>query len=197
MILTAERWRDVMTRHGALKKEKIDPALYMILRCLHGGTASWPLLIHGGAGSGKTCAALLYCRHYREHGPPGSQVFITCRELCQRVADAKCDRLQNSLGYSVSLRELWRDWERAGIAVLDDISSRQKVSDSQYETLLDCLDKRQGWPTIYTSNFGRTELAAIYDDRIASRLSAGTVCEIQGDRRQSNPAALSSVAVEK
>ena len=187
-ILEPRQWREAMARHGALDKDKIDPTLRRDMRALALSKLPWPLLIVGEAGSGKTCASLLYCEHWNiaseVDGRPGYQVFATCRDLCQRIADAKCDRLQNWIRYSVSLDEVWKEWAGARLAILDDIGSREKVTDSQYETVLDCLDKRQSRPTVYTSNLGRTELAGIYDDRVVSRLSAGTICHIKGDKRQ-------------
>lgn len=181
-ILEPSQWREALAKHGALSKTEINPILHRTLTAIGTSDAfSWPLLICGETGAGKTCAALLYLRHWA--GYAGYCLFSTCRDFAQRVADAKCGRLQNRAGYPVHLHEIWREWSGAHLAVLDDIGSREHVSDSQYETLLDCLGQRERTPTIYTSNLNREELARVYDDRISSRLSAGTICHVKGDKR--------------
>ena len=57
----------------------------------------------------------------------------------------------------------------------DDLGARDRVSDHAYETLKKVLDSREGRPLIALSNARLSELARVYDDRIASRLSAGTL----------------------
>jgi DNA replication protein DnaC len=184
-ILEPSQWREEMATHGPLSKAKIDRKLYKAMSAMYddSSTFAWPLFICGEAGSGKTCAALLYLEHSWHNGCQ-SHLFATARHFAQRVADAKCKRLQNSAGYSVALHEVWSEWSQAAVAVLDDIGSREHVTGSQYETLLDCLDQRKAKPTIYTSNLNREQLAKVYDDRISSRLSAGTICQVKGDKRQ-------------
>lgn len=182
MILDPHQWREHLARHGDVSKDQIDSGL----RCVLKEITSWPLLIHGDAGAGKTVAALLFLEHWnRDHS---GCLFTTCRDFAQRVCDAKLGRLRNRAGYEVSLHELWSEWSRASLTVLDDLGSREKVTDSMYESVWDCLDQRQNQPSIYTSNLGRTELAKVYDDRIVSRLSAGTVVHVTGDLRQRDKA---------
>ena len=51
--------------------------------------------------------------------------------------------------------------------------------------LFDLMEWRRGKPLVITSNKSPEDIGAIYDDRILSRLSAGTVLEIVGpDRRE-------------
>ena len=61
------------------------------------------------------------------------------------------------------------------MTVLDELGTRQQVSDFQYEVTKKAIDTREGRPAIVISNLSLTALAKVYDDRIAARLSEGTV----------------------
>ena len=57
------------------------------------------------------------------------------------------------------------------------------AQDAQYETLRRATDSREGKPAVVISNLSIRDLERIYDSRIASRLGAGTVVQLCGDRR--------------
>ena len=78
-------------------------------------------------------------------------------------------------GRSVSWNGFWAAVRSTALVVVDDLGARDRVSDHAYETLKKVLDSREGRPLIALSNARLSELARVYDDRIASRLSAGTL----------------------
>src|SRR5262249_12878111 len=79
---------------------------------------------------------------------------------------------------------LWERIANAPLIVLDEIGSKERVSDHHYETVKGVLDKRHGRPLICISNLNLDEIKNVYDDRIASRLAAGTVFELLGEDRR-------------
>jgi len=67
--------------------------------------------------------------------------------------------------------------------ILDDLGLRPPT-DTMYQSLFDVLEWRKGKPLLITSNKSPEDLALLYDDRIKSRLRAGTVVNMDGpDRR--------------
>jgi DNA replication protein DnaC len=148
------------------------------LRLLRTGSQPWPLFMHGPAGTGKTCAAMAFLDWIA-----GDRCYYVLPTLLTDLIDAGHRLLFDGRGEPVSPRMLWCAWRSAAIACLDEIGCRDKASDFHYETLKECIDHRRG-PAIYISNLPPAAIAAIYDDRIASRLCAGTVLHVGGkDRR--------------
>ncbi|MDM8008614.1 MAG: hypothetical protein QUV05_20945 [Phycisphaerae bacterium] len=143
--------------------------------------APWPLFIFGGVGTGKTCACLCLL-----DAAGGGCHFKTFPELCNDIiAAGKGDLWNDNTGYRMSVHDYWHVWRNSRLTVLDEIGARQQVSDFAYETLKLAIDTREGKCCVFTSNIGPDDLARIYDDRIASRLTTGTVLELGGaDRRQ-------------
>jgi DNA replication protein DnaC len=136
------------------------------------------LVLLGEAGAGKTCAALLLAKFAK------TLVFFSrYRDWCDRLRWAKRGELQSLSGFRLSEVEVWDEWRRAQFAVLDDIGARREISDHAYEALIGALDRREGMPTVYTSNLSLEEFGRSYDDRVASRLSAGTLVYVEGDQR--------------
>lgn len=141
------------------------------------GRLPWPLTMWGSVGTGKTCAALcildrcIFSRRY-----------FTVTTFCERVRLVE----QGKIEY-VSITTFWREWESADVTCLDELgsrSSRDKVSDHHYDTIKRAIDLRQEKPAIWISNLSLEELAQVYDDRIASRLSEGTVIAMNGEDRR-------------
>ena len=135
---------------------------------------SWPLTLIGPAGVGKTCLAWLLF-----DGCHGKRLYREVPDLLTWLirADQGEDTLMSSGGF-------WSDWRGAKVAILDEIGARERVSDFHYETVKRAIDSREGQPLILVSNLTIGQIAKVYDDRIASRMAAGTVIEIQGrDRR--------------
>ncbi len=171
-------WRSLLARAAPVKNRVPLQIQTMTNRCFT-GECRWPLVLLGEAGSGKTCAALLILRAM---GRPGW--YMTFAAWCDRIRYAKCGMLQSVAGYNMTETGVWRDWEKVDLAVLDDIGTREKASDHVYEAFKGALDRREGLPTVYTSNLKLEEIEPLFDDRVASRLSAGTIVYLEGDQRQ-------------
>ena len=72
----------------------------------------------------------------------------------------------------------------SSLLVLDDLGIR-KPSEGMFHLLFDVLEVRKAKPTIITSNKSLVELCEQYtDERIFSRLAAGTILQINGDDRR-------------
>lgn len=147
------------------------------------GHLPWPLFFTGETGSGKTCAALCLLDSY-------GKWYWTFDEWATQVREARLRRLY-SRGHGTSCliteREVWRGIEHRPhhapkLFVLDEIGLRPPT-DMQREVLSTTVDKREAMPTLYISNLGLTGVAETYDDRVASRLSQGTIVEFKGDLR--------------
>lgn len=144
------------------------------------GTRPWPCFLHGPPGTGKTCAAL--CLLDRVVGKEKS--YYTVRELCSTLIKADRGELFSSTGYEIHRSKILEKIQRAGFAVLDEIGMRSGVTDHHYEAVAEWLDGRGDKPSIVISNLGLDEIQRLYDDRIADRLSAGTVIAVSGESRR-------------
>jgi DNA replication protein DnaC len=150
-----------------------------VIRDVCTGVKPWPLTLWGGVGSGKSCAALcvldrcIFSRRY-----------YTVSEFCERARLADRGELEG-----MSITGFWDYWRNADITCLDELgsrSNREKVSDHHYDTVKRAIDTRHRQPAIWISNLSLEELAQVYDDRIASRLSEGTVVAMNGKDRRLN-----------
>lgn len=161
---------------------QIHPALLSALRAACRGQALWPVFIHGTTGAGKTCAALSVLDHHM-----GRHTYHCLSELCNLLIDAAAGHVSTGepMYERVTKRMIWTEVYEAELAVLDEIGSREKVSDHHYEVIREWLEHRARMPAIVISNNGPDELARLYDDRIVSRLCAGTVVDVSAlkDRR--------------
>lgn len=167
---------------------RVDRALVGILRRLVAGLAPWPLFLHGRAGTGKTMAALCLLDHCGDqqtlqHSPDTR--YLTTPELCRMLAKADHGGVMLPCRcHYLSPESLWERLAGERITVLDEIGARAVVSDHHYESLKRYTDCRDFKPAVYISNLSPERLVEIYDDRVASRLCAGTVFEAGGiDRR--------------
>jgi DNA replication protein DnaC len=101
-----------------------------------------------------------------------------------RAVATSCAEPQPLWGYGkVPLREPehWAELDARSLVVLDDVALRDRVSEAQYEVMQEFLSRRQGRPTVITGNLSIEQVAKVYDDRVASRLAAGTCIEITGE----------------
>jgi DNA replication protein DnaC len=143
----------------------------------------WPLYLWGPTGRGKTCAAAVMFSLWKP-----SAVWISLTELCDtlKVFNVTSTQLLK-LGtqyQEFSLAGYWKRLRETGLVVLDEIGTRDATA-HRYDALLRLLEVRQSKPLIITGNLNPvTELVAVYDERIQSRLSAGVLLEVAGrDRR--------------
>lgn len=161
---------------------RIDQRLHATMTSIFEGNLPWPLFLHGEPGAGKSCAGLVavdWC---------GEGVYITMSDFCQALIDAQQGRIPFCLWDGAHPRTestLWYEWSDANLCVLDEVGLRDNVSDHHYDTLTKALDLRNdaGKPLIVISNIDAKEIAGVYDDRIGSRVSSGTVVQVSGDRR--------------
>lgn len=147
------------------------------------GKAPWPLFIHGPAGVGKTCAGLLLC-DYAVNADYFSVIGLTERLL--QAIGGRLSEFYPEAGKSIDVtpEKLWERLRGRSVVVLDELGSRTQVSDFHYETVKRLLDLRENRPFVVLSNLDLGKIATIYDDRVASRLGAGTVVKLLGDDRR-------------
>jgi DNA replication protein DnaC len=152
------------------------------MRKLIQAEAPWPLVLVGAVGSGKTCAALCLSD---AAGPEA--IYWTVEAFHAALVQARNGKFIRE-GYVDSWRvpaqTLWQEWADAPLVVLDELGVRGAVSDPQYETTKRAIDSREGKPAVFISNVGLNALAKLYDDRIASRLAAGTVFHLDTEDRR-------------
>jgi hypothetical protein len=155
------------------------------------GRRPWPLFLFGEAGSGKSCAGLCMVDVF-------GGMYVELPTLCDMITDAQFGRLLWSSGHPRTTRDIWSAWHglvetkedgntiqrvTTPLGVLDEVGTRTNISDHHYATLKKAIDLREGRPTVYISNLDLDGISKAYDDRIASRLAAGTVYRTRGDRR--------------
>ena len=131
--------------------------------------AAWPLYIYGNPGSGKTCiAALIY------------EAF-TRRPMWSRADDFLLECVDRGDGR----KALQAKVDGTPCLFLDDLGVRPPTP-PMLQAIFDVLELRKGRPVVIVSNHDLRKLSEIYDERIVSRLSAGTVLEIRGQDRRRN-----------
>jgi hypothetical protein len=110
--------------------------------------------------------------------------FGTVEDICSIIMAGK------NRPWAPRTKDLWGEpilIEAERLVVLDEIGARQKVTDLHYSAVKEFADVREldhSGVAIYISNLEPAQLAAVYDDRIASRLLCGTWFKLDGkDRR--------------
>ena len=146
----------------------------------------WPLILAGSVGTGKTCAAAVI------YGCFGQlPMWYRADDLLMSMAIGRSGSVRveamNDLGELVTSeiqynKFVGRITNRSAV-FLDDLGTR-KSSEATYQALFDLLEWRKGRPLIITTNKTLAELAALYDDRIADRLAAGSVVKFTGPSRR-------------
>lgn len=148
------------------------------MRSLLQGRDKWPLFLYGPAGSGKTLACLCVA----DYVP--TAFYADCSEFVRRYGLLKANGLTSKSGEAISWDRFWREITESSLAILDDIGCREKVNDVHLEAVKTFMDKRKFLPTIYVSNLSVEQIEKVYDDRIASRCSEGTLYfHSEGDMR--------------
>lgn len=151
---------------------QVDRRLVDVFRQLVAGEAPWPLLLHGAVGTGKTRAALCLADF----------ADTAAYHSVDSLADFTMQRQPG---------EVAAEWERlAGkaLVILDELAQR-RTNELTYSVVKRMLDEREfhaGNIAIYITNLEPAALAEVFDDRVFSRLTAGTVFHLNGpDRRHS------------
>lgn len=157
---TCRRWADVAS------------GLQTLFEQLRTSKADWPLYLCGDVGRGKTLAALAFC---------------------DQLESARYWTVGDVMDEMIRKRPPWHSdryrWggrvQSPNLTVLDELGTSQR--DFEYDAVKRFCDWRENLPTIYISNHpaeGDVTLADVYDKRIHSRVTCGTVFELTGpDRR--------------
>lgn len=157
--------------------DRISQPLRDVIRHLVSGKSPWPLYLTGAAGGGKTSAALCLLDH-------AGGFYWTASELCRQLIECQQGRATWSFegrSGSLTVPAFWRQQGSASLVVLDEIGARDRATDHHYECVKDLIDCREQKPFVVIGNLSFEAVAKIYDDRIVSRLAAGTVFSLTGD----------------
>jgi len=150
---------------------------------------AWPLYIHGTTGVGKSCAAAVLFGAYRQR-----PLWFRADDLLLSMAFGRangvrverCDNGQLSFE-TVDWPRFARKMRNVNCVFLDDLGVR-KPTEAMHQALFDLMEWRQDdspLPFVITSNQPPEEIGKTYDDRIYSRLMAGSVIEMTGaDQRE-------------
>lgn len=166
---------------------EIDPVLRDRIRGLVKGDLPWPLVILGEPGLGKSCAGLALVDH-------AGGFFYTSDDLAAEVIQANQGRLRTDKGRAVHPEELWDAINKAALVVIDELGvgvaseakarGEARVSDHHFRCVKKVLDLREARPLVLISNLEIVQLALLYDDRLADRLTPGTVVRVTGESRR-------------
>lgn len=160
---------------------QIDASLRSLFRRLILGELPWPVYLHGETGVGKTCAALCLV-------DAAGGIYLTVEELCEKLISAEHGSLVNPWsGKPMTKIGFWESLYTTQLLVLDELGARRMVSDFHFENVKRVLDQRENRPLVCISNLDLARLSEVYDDRLASRLGAGTVVELAGADRRLSP----------
>ena len=151
--------------------EEVHPELRELFRQLCRAKEDWPLYLWGDIGSGKTLASLALCDYcqFADH--------ITIENLCSNIMDRDRDRDEMARIQAA----------KSKLIVLDEIGARRKTGDLEYSAVIKTLDAQatKGFGLICISNIAPKDLYGMFDQRLVSRLVAGTVFNLAGgDRRK-------------
>jgi DNA replication protein DnaC len=130
--------------------------------------SEWPLYMYGRPGTGKTClAALIYAAYKRQ------PLWRRADELLIEIGTSRAD------GYGTLKTKL----DGSPCVFLDDLGVRPPT-EAMTQALFDLMELRTRRPLVIVSNHTPDALAKIYDERIVSRITAGTTLEIVGQDRR-------------
>lgn len=150
---------------------EVDRSLRSTFNLLVAGQKPWPLYLYGLVGRGKTRAALCLC-----------DALEGCRYWT--VSDVMNAMLARQAPWQVS----W-GWDHDGpnLAILDELGMHAP-RDFEFDAVKEFLDWREDKPAICISNHPPGRMREAYDERVESRLVAGTIFELKGpDRRRDHP----------
>jgi len=166
-------------------RERIPRPIIEAIQACATGENPWPLLISGTAGCGKTLACLYLADRVR-----GDVRWRDISELLSEFVDLKMGRLPANCRTDVPMtaRDYWGEWrDWFSLAIIDEVGACGKVTDTAHEAFKGVLDAREGLPLALVSNLDPEGIKRLFNDRIASRIAAGTVCVLEGTDQQITP----------
>lgn len=168
--------------------ERCPAGLMESIRDAHRKRA-WPIYLTGPTGTGKSSAAACCFRRAIatdcEAASNDNQWprYITWPVFCSRLITARVDgiTIQNEDGrtYQADEAAWWRRWSTKRLVVIDEIGLRT-ANEVRHEAMWQLLEHRRGLPTIVTGNLDAEGLTNTFDDRVLSRLLAGTWIRVGG-----------------
>lgn len=173
----------------------IDPQLRAVLRQLIRGELPWPLFLTGAPGRGKSAAALCladyvagavyfrFTRLLKAFEWARSESGVAVREW--RPSSTFCEETKFiQATRNMSDFEFWQYLKAAPLVVVDDLATRGGYTEPQYDQFYDLVEERKRRPLVLVSNLSLADLGRVFDERIVSRIAAGTVFTLSGrDRR--------------
>ena len=165
--------------------DQVTPRLReAISNAFHEG--KFPILLFGPQGRGKT---FTMASVYRKVTPPAAWFaanrFVRLIQECRRAENGRTYALHPTYGH-VEEQLFAMATEHTPLLLIDDIGLI-RPSESAFGIIYELVDRRRNRPAVFTSNLFPEEIHDVYDARIASRLSAGTVIHVTGkDRRIKN-----------
>lgn len=147
----------------------------------------WPVLMHGPAGTGKSCASACIYRRW----PKSDRVhwyrleeFVRDIVQCRKSPEGHVRKTVQGQAVYRTEATLWSlADDAAALWCLDDFGTRA-VTEAGFDIVFELIDRRTAKPTIVTSNLSLREIAELHDDRISDRLKAGSVIEVTGQSRR-------------
>lgn len=157
-----------MASHPQNRRE----AVWKWLTCLPRGLAFFT----GPAGTGKTHMAYAIFRTERYYGH--KPIFYGVADLCVAISES-------GSAQSLNPRFVEKVRQNPEMLVLDDLGA-ERLTDWVFQGLYRIIDYREKneLPTVITSNLSLAQVADKFSDRIASRLSGGTVIEFTGEDKR-------------
>jgi DNA replication protein DnaC len=147
----------------------------------------WPILMHGPAGTGKSCAsACIYRRWPKSERVHWYRLEEFVRDIihCRRNSEGHVKKIVQGQAVYRTEATMWSFADdEAALWCLDDFGTRS-VTEAGFDIVFELIDRRTAKPTIITSNLSLREIAGIHDDRISDRLKAGSVIEVTGESRR-------------
>lgn len=171
----------------------IDPTLRSVIRSLVKGEIPWPLFLTGLPGRGKT-AAVLCLADYVENAayfrfPSLLKSFLWASQpggvMIHRQRWQEHSR--EPLTWYTETRDergLFAYLTTVPLLVIDDVGTRSSYTDAQFDNFYEVVDDRKRKPTVIASNLSLDDLGIVFDDRIKSRISRGTLFTLQGNDRR-------------
>lgn len=182
-----------MTARPDVRREidRLTPATRSELRDLLAGRKPWPVYLWGPTGTGKTSAALCLLDHAGASRTDIDKEIARVRDWLAGYTDARnltglrmdCDqgRVRYSTGMTVTWDRLMDAAKRVPLFAVDEVGIA--TGDFRMDGLLELLELRvcnPVKPLVVTGNVQPSELASVYDDRIADRILSGTVVLMDG-----------------